>query len=1054
MRPGSGGTDGRFLWRGFNGGTVDLRLAWSSSSGQFQLYAWNGSGLVGLATGTDTGLAEDTWYHVELLWDGSANPHTYRWRIDGVDQPTPSTLAVVAGNITGCEFGDATNATHTRDDRFDNLVAGAPDSIAADIIGNTRYVLGYSPDGKGTHGITTTAVFFKDVGGTETELTDAGDTTSYQTIDDLPLSADSDHVLVKTKYTGTPTTPPAFSSVGAKAASAGAESPASAAPVGALEILIATTIAGGTVTLTANGGSAWTAISPQDVTGGEKLYVWWRIKEAGDSAPTVTPGSDHICCAIVAYTGVAKDGSPVVHNVAAGSEATSDTSFSFAPSSGSTEAQERAVVIYTSGADSNTGQAGTVTNASLTGIALRAEYQTNAGGGGGFAVADGVRAAAGAAGTWADTMGTATPKAYFNLWIRALPPATRPANTEYLDYTFGNSGETPAPDAVEGIVAIANDGSGASAFSTKISQGGTDVELFAATITSATQLYRRAIFTTKPTGGAWTDAAFDATTLRFGFTTDTDEEPRLHAAMLEALFTTPAGGGGQTVAISQVTETEAAQTLARISTLAVPQAVETNLAQALARAKVKALAQVTETSLAQAITRQHTRTLAQVLETELAQTILVRPLKALVTQVVVTNVAQTIGRVRTRAVAQATETDLAQTLGRISTAAVAQATETELAQTIGRISTRIVVQVAESDLAQAIARRKVKAIAQVVETETAQTISVTGNKIGTLTQALETDLAQTLARISTRAVVQVAETELAQTLGRLRTRAVTQVAEVDLAQTIGRAKRKALVQVTELGTAANFGGVRIVTAALETDLAQTLARISKTAIAQVVQTNVAQTLTRVHTRTITQPVETDTAQTISKRKRQALAQALEADLAQTISVTGNKIYTLAQAVQTNVAQTLARISTRLLPQAAETDTAQAVARRKTVTVPQTLELDLAQTLTALTRKAIVQALETDSVFTVGRKSTLTVPQVVETDTARSLTLRYILVPALETDTAQEIAIALPFVYLPGRPAAAVVRDDASVHTPVAGSRTSGGGVTVSRVEASVRASGT
>jgi hypothetical protein len=536
VKTGAGGSSGRSLLYFVAASNNDLRIVWLN--GQFSLRYWNGTSLVTLANGADTGLADDVWRHVEMLWDASANPHIFKWFVEGVEQPTPTSQAFVATTIATAHLGDPF-AAYTRDDRFDDLVIAQIDSLT-DIVGE-KYVRGYSPSAVGAHNIATTGVFFRDVGGTETELTNA-ETTSYSEIDDLPLDADANHVLVRPKYTGTPTTPPTFNSVGAKSASAGAESPASAAPVGALELLIATTIAGGTVTLTANGGSAWTAITAQDVTGGEKLYLWWRVKQSGDSAPTVTPSSDHICCTIAAYTNVARDGNPVVHLVAPGSEVTSDTSLSFVTGQTTTEAQELCVVVYTSGADSNTGQAGAPANTSLTSVTLRAEYQTNAGGGGGFAIADGVRAVAGTMGTWTDnTMVTATPKSYIALAIRALPPATKPTAAEYLEYALAASSESVAPDAVEGIVAVANSGSGTDGPIARIDEGGSSSIIYSGNITSATPIYRRAIFTTKPSGGVWTDAAFDSTRLRFGLSLVIDNEPRLHSAMLEVLFTPSAG---------------------------------------------------------------------------------------------------------------------------------------------------------------------------------------------------------------------------------------------------------------------------------------------------------------------------------------------------------------------------------------------------------------------------------------------------------------------------------------------------------------------------------
>lgn len=227
---------------------------------------------------------------------------------------------------------------------------------------------------------------------------------------------------------------PAFRAASAKAAGTGAVTPALPTGVAAndIVILVATTIAGGTMTITANGSiTTWTALtgSPIDVTGGEKLWVWWGLYSSGSTGPTVTPGSDHSVAATFAYSG-ANTSAPIDVS-ATGSEATSDTSFSFATGISSSVNETKAIVVYTSGTDSNTGQGGTPANTSLTTVTLRAEYNTTSGGGGGFVFADGDKATAGTLGTWTDTMVTATPKAYiaFNL----KPPANAAPNTPTRD---------------------------------------------------------------------------------------------------------------------------------------------------------------------------------------------------------------------------------------------------------------------------------------------------------------------------------------------------------------------------------------------------------------------------------------------------------------------------------------------------------------------------------------------------------------------------------------------------------------------------------------------
>ena len=183
---------------------------------------------------------------------------------------------------------------------------------------------------------------------------------------------------------------------------------------GDIVILVASTIAGATMSITANGSiGTWNAIGTghQDVTGGEHLYAWWGVWSSGTTGPTVTPTSDHACAGTMAYYN-ANTVNPI-DVVAWSSEATSDTSYSHVTGLTSTVNLSMVISICSSGYDSTTGQfSGAATNASLTSITRRLNYQTNSNGGGGFGVAEGVKAAAGTCGTWASTLAQASPKAY------------------------------------------------------------------------------------------------------------------------------------------------------------------------------------------------------------------------------------------------------------------------------------------------------------------------------------------------------------------------------------------------------------------------------------------------------------------------------------------------------------------------------------------------------------------------------------------------------------------------------------------------------------------
>lgn len=231
---------------------------------------------------------------------------------------------------------------------------------------------------------------------------------------------------------------PVFRAAGAKSTgTTGATAVAAPAGLvaGDLEVLVATTIAGGSISITTAGGGAWTAVpnTPIDVTAGEKLYVWYREFAPGDSSPSVTPGSDHVCAARLAYKVGTFDRTTPIEVAVSSTEATSDTSFSWAPGTSTTVNDCLVLVVSTSGVDSNTAQVPVCTNASLTALASRANYNTTSGGGGGFGVTEGAKATAGTTGTFACTYAGASPKAYASFAIRPYSAASFPTGDSLLD---------------------------------------------------------------------------------------------------------------------------------------------------------------------------------------------------------------------------------------------------------------------------------------------------------------------------------------------------------------------------------------------------------------------------------------------------------------------------------------------------------------------------------------------------------------------------------------------------------------------------------------------
>lgn len=174
--------------------------------------------------------------------------------------------------------------------------------------------------------------------------------------------------------------------------------------------------------------TGWNSVGASvSVTGGGILYAFWRKWVLGDTSPnlTWTPTTDGgetqmVCVRVDTWDPV----TPFeIYNTS--SEATVDTSFSYAPGTSTTINNCLCWVTWTSGFDLGSGQgSGTATNASLTAIVGRLNGQTAGGLGAGFVAASGTKATAGTTGTWAQTALNATAKAYHSFAIRPQLLAT------------------------------------------------------------------------------------------------------------------------------------------------------------------------------------------------------------------------------------------------------------------------------------------------------------------------------------------------------------------------------------------------------------------------------------------------------------------------------------------------------------------------------------------------------------------------------------------------------------------------------------------------------
>jgi uncharacterized protein YjaG (DUF416 family) len=165
-------------------------------------------------------------------------------------------------------------------------------------------------------------------------------------------------------------------------------------------------------------------------------------------------------------------------------------------------------------------------------------------------------------------------------------------------------------------------------------------------------------------------------------------------------------GGGHTVTVGQVTETDSVFAISKIKTKTVSQVSETDTAQAITRLKKKVVGQVSETDTAFAVSKIKTKLLGQTSETDLAQPI-------------------TSGGSHIVTVNQVTETDTAFAVSKIKLKTVSQTNETDTANaiTVHSVKIRIVNQVTETDTANSVFKLKLKVLTQITEVDTANPIN-------------------------------------------------------------------------------------------------------------------------------------------------------------------------------------------------------------------------------------------------------------------------------------------------------------------------------------------
>ncbi len=223
-----------------------------------------------------------------------------------------------------------------------------------------------------------------------------------------------------------------------------------------LVILVATTSYYATIAITNSGGWTWNLISglPIDGDSTERLYAWWGRYSGTETAPTLGSTANHISAGTAAWSGCSLSNA-VINISQSGANYSSSSFFSFATSVSTTVNDCLSIVICTSTYDSTIGQfTHPFTNANLTSIATRLNYQTSFGNGGGFGLAEGALAVAGPIGTWQTTLANSSVQSYVTFALRPIINYNMQAETG----SYGSAGTGAhsgwGMDAQAGVLAV------------------------------------------------------------------------------------------------------------------------------------------------------------------------------------------------------------------------------------------------------------------------------------------------------------------------------------------------------------------------------------------------------------------------------------------------------------------------------------------------------------------------------------------------------------------------------------------------------------------------
>ena len=116
-------------------------------------------------------------------------------------------------------------------------------------------------------------------------------------------------------------------------------------------------------------------------------------------------------------------------------------------------------------------------------------------------------------------------------------------STTYWEGVYATSGATQAPAIVEQVIGLVAATSSTNNQKSQLYDGTSAADAYsAATVGSTSVRWFRGFWSSAPSGGAWTLTKFQGARIRWGFSTDTNPNPRITSSILEAAFIPVTGG--------------------------------------------------------------------------------------------------------------------------------------------------------------------------------------------------------------------------------------------------------------------------------------------------------------------------------------------------------------------------------------------------------------------------------------------------------------------------------------------------------------------------------